>query len=487
MKHRITLFFLLISFVPALAQTEIREKLYSHILRDTVYYNIIVPEGRDINERMPVLYALKYGMIDGAYIASQLRYFKSARYPVLNMMVVTVLADMDRIGFVYETGLLTEMGTKFMACLKNEIIADVERKYNTADFRAYIGHSYAASYANYLFQHEPGIFNGYILLAPEKVNASFALSTKAFLNKIFYYAAVGEFDLERRHTYAKEVCSQLKSAGSDHLFIQYDSIPRGDHSNILTMAIQSGLTFISQFYDPNADIDSKKNAWDAFGDAKERIATIYGVDVEKNYTWYNRFAQLAISQKDSLSLIKLLDYFSSYKLKGYNTRTFGDYCARLGLMKKAEHYYLSTIQKVLPMREKEGWEYFVLSDCYSGLAMEVEKKDHKKAWEYLQKALEFADVPNKYGSTALDTYFQAGRFLIDNGYHVKEGVGYLLKYLQLRSNTLDEIHWGYGKIYTNLGKGYHILKDNANAHFYLQKALVIDPDNKDAKELLKKL
>jgi hypothetical protein len=486
MKSGLVLFFLISSF-PVWGQTEIREKLYSHILRDTVYYNVVVPEGRDTHERLPVLYALKYGMVDGAYIASQVRYFRSARYPVLNMIVVTVLADMDRIGFVYETGQLTEMGTKFVACLKNEIIADVERKYNAAHFRAYVGHSYAASYANYLFQHEPGIFNGYILLAPEKVNASFALNAKELRNKTFYYAAVGEFDLERRHAYAKDVCRQLRSVDSSRLLIQYDSIPRGDHSNILTMAMQPGLEFISRYYDPNADIDPGKNAWDAFVNVKESVAAIYGIDVEKNYNWYSRFAQLAISQKDSASLIRLLSHFNSDKLKGYDTRTFGDYCAQIGLVKKAEYYYLSTIQKVSAIREKEGWEFFVLSDCYRGLATEVEKNDHEKAWEYLQKALQFADAPNKYGSTALDTYFLVGRFLINNGYRVKEGVGYLLQYLQLRSNTLDEIHWGYGRIYTNLGKGYFLLKDNANARLYLQKALAIDQDNKDAMELLKKM
>ncbi|SIN64215.1 hypothetical protein SAMN04488055_0024 [Chitinophaga niabensis] len=473
--------------MPVFAQTESREKLYSNILKDTVYYNVVVPEGRDINEPLPALYALKYGMIDGPYIASQLRYFKGARYPVLNMIVVTVLADMDRIGFVYETGLLTETGKKFLACLKNEIIADVERKYHVADFRAYVGHSYAASYANYLFQHEPGIFNGYILLAPEKVNAPFVFDARTIHRKTFYYAAVGEFDLERRHVYAKNICNQLKSVDSSRLFTQYDSIPRGDHSNILTMAIQPAVEFISQCYDPNADVDPGKNAWDAFANIGERITKTYGVNVEKNYVWYSRFAQLAISRKDSASLIKLLDHFSSDKLKGYDTRTFGDYCARLGLMKRAEHYYLSTIQKVSAIREKEGWEFFVLSDCYRGLAMEVEKNDHEKAWEYLQKALQVADATSKYGSTPLDTYFEVGRFLIDNGYRVKEGVGYLLKYLQLRSNTLDEIHWGYGKIHTNLGKGYYLLKDYANTRLYLQKALAIDQDNKEAKELLKKL
>lgn len=480
MKYRLVFLFSILFSIPAFAQQEIREKLYSHVLRDTVYYHVMVPEKRDPAEQLPVLYAMKYGMIDGPYIASQLRYFRSAGYPVLNMLVVTVLADMDRIGFVYNTGLLTAPGLQFLGCLKNEVFADVQRKYNTSDFRAYIGHSYAASYANYIFQHEPGMFNGYILLAPEKAGMDTALDKKANNRETFYYTAVGEFDMERRHAYAKDNCNKLAAFNKGRLFIKYDSIPRGDHSNILTMAIQPGLEFISQQYNPNADIDPGKNAWEGFRSVAARVETTYGIRVEKNYRWYSRFAQLAISRKDTLSLIQLLDYFHSDKLKGYDTRNFGDYCVQLGLLKRAEQYYRSTIQKALDIPEREGWEIFTLIDCYRALAVNIEKKDREKAWEYLQKALQ-------YGGKDVDIYFLAGAYAVDNAYNVQKGIDYLLQYLRLRKDIIDDIHWSYEKIYTKLGKGYYLLKDVVNARLYLQKSLAINPENREAKELLVKL
>ena len=489
MKCRLVFLFTILFSVPAFAQHEIREKLYSRILRDTVYYHVMVPENRDAAERLPVLYAMKYGMIDGPYIASQLRYFRSAGYPVLNMLVVTVLADMDRIGFVYDTGLLTGPGLQFLDCLKNEIFADVQRKYNPSDFRAYIGHSYAASYANYIFQHEPGMFNGYILLAPEKAGIDPALDENAIRNKreTFYYTAVGEFDMKRRHTYAKENCKKLAAFNKGMFHIKYDSIPRGDHSNILTMAIQPGLEFISQRYDPHADIDKGKNAWEGFRSVAARVETTYGIKVEENYRWYSRFAQLAIQQKDSVSLIKLLDYFHSDKLKGYDTRNFGDYCVQLGLLKRAEQYYRPTIQKTLAIRKREGWEAYTLIDCYRALAVNIEKNDPAKAWEYLQKALQFTDVRDQYGGRDVDIYFLVGTYAVDNAYNVQKGVEYLLQYLRLRTDIIDDIHWSYEKVYTKLGKGYYLLKDVVNARLYLQRSLAINPENREVKELLMKL
>lgn len=493
----------LFSTLSAAGQTMITEKLYSRFLRDTINYQVVLPENWNANERLPVLYTIKYGMIDGSYIAAQLRYFKAARYALPNMIVVTVMADMDRIGFIYKTGQLTETGQRFLSCLKKEIITTVTRKYHTSGFNGYIGHSYAASYANYLVQHEPGMFNGYVLLAPEMTGLDFSKSLEgqapvpsftldeestSYYNHAhtFYYVAVGELDMTRRHLYARNVLDRLKGLDSLHFFSKYDSIPRGDHTNILTMAIQPGLEFISQFFDPGMDVDPKRNAWEAFKSVQSRVKAIYGMEVEKSYSWYGRFAQLAVSRQDTASLLKILNYFDTDRLKGYDTRSFGGYCAQVGLFERAEQYYRSTIEKILATTEKEGWEYFVLSDCYWRMASEIEKDNPAKAWEHLQKAIQFAEIPNSQGGKNIDIYFLAGRYLIDGSYKVKEGIGYLKRYLELRKYTIDEIHWSYEKTYACLGKGYYLLKDMTNARKYLKMALALNGENAIANDYLKK-
>lgn len=492
------------AFLSAAGQTTIREKLYSRFLRDTISYQVELPESWKAGERLPVLYAIKYGMIDGPYIAAQLRYFRTARYPVPDMIVVTVMADMDRIGFIYKTGQLTATGQEFLRCLKEEVITTITRKYHTSGFNGYIGHSYAASYANYLVQHEPGMFNGYVLLAPETVGLDFSRSLEEqspapsfaldeersnYYNHAytFYYVAVGELDMQRRHAYARNTLNQLKQLDSLHFFSKYDSIPRGDHINILTMAIQPGLAFISQFFDPFMDVDPEKNAWEAFKSVQSRVRAIYDMEVEKNYSWYSRFAQLAVDRQDTASLLKILHYFNTGKLKGYDTRTFGTYCAQVGLIKHAEQYYRSAIGEIMAITEKEGWEYFVLSDCYWRMASEIAKDDSVKTWEYLQKAMYFAEIPNGKGGKNIDIYFLAGRYLIDSMHKVTDGIACLKRYLELRKHTIDEIHWSDEKTYACLGKGYYLLKDKTNARRYLKMALALNGENAVANEYLKLL
>ena len=96
---KFSVFLLALAFpISCIAQRDIQEKVYSTFLKDTVRYHVTVPENWDKSQTCPVLYTFKYGMVDGPYIASQLRYFKTANYFMPNTIVVTILADTDRLG-----------------------------------------------------------------------------------------------------------------------------------------------------------------------------------------------------------------------------------------------------------------------------------------------------------------------------------------------------------------------------------------------------
>jgi hypothetical protein len=60
-------------------------------------------------------------------------------------------------------------------------------------------------------------------------------------------------------------------------------------------------------------------------------------------------------------------------------------------------------------------------------------------------------------------------------------------FASLRTKTIDEIHWSYERTYLILAKGYYALKDIENTKWYLQKVLMINADNKEAKEMLGKI
>lgn len=484
---------LLVSFAcTSYGQRAVQEKLYSRSLKDTVYYDVFFPEdweGWDESQPHPVLYTFTYGMMNGEYLAAQMSYFRKAHYSMPNTIIVNIQTDMNRIGFSYTTGLLTTTGLNFVRCIKNELIPLVERNYHASPFRTYIGHSYAASYANYLFQYEPGMFSAYILLAPEKTgpdNPPFSVDqkTKAFYDKktTFYYIAVGEFDLPGRHAYAREIEEKTQCLDSTKFIFKYDSIARGDHNNILTVSIQFALEHIYQFYSPYGENDTLLTVVQQLESVANRVKNVYGLPLEKRFTYYNYFAQLAVQNKDTAGLVKVLEYFYTNRLKGWNIMQFGTFCKSLGLLQKAKYYFELAITKI----EKEEMQSEVgpsnLMDCYHYMAFDIIKNDPAKGWACLQKCIPLSKIPNKSGSKNVEVYYYLGKFAAENNYKVKEGLQYLLQYRKL--TTDDTAHT---MLNFQLGRCYYLLKDTVNARQYLQEALKLNANNTLAKELLQKM
>ncbi len=134
---------------------------------------------------------------------------------------------MYRIGFIYATGQLTPTGQQMVECLRQEIISLVEKKYHTASFHSYLGHSFTASYGNYLFQYDQG-YSMDILLAPEKIALNNLLSPSLQSCGIgiisttdFTMLRWGEHDLARWAAYAEEVIDQLKTLDSNRMCSKY--------------------------------------------------------------------------------------------------------------------------------------------------------------------------------------------------------------------------------------------------------------------------
>ncbi|WP_315819079.1 alpha/beta hydrolase-fold protein [Paraflavitalea speifideaquila] len=269
-------------------QQKQEDSIQSRFLNTTIPFTVYIPANRDTTQSLPVIYSFNYGMVSGAYIAAQLDYFQSANYTLPHSILVNISANMDRIGFIYASGQLTPTGRQMVECLKKEIIPLVEKKYHTASFRSYLGHSFAASYGNYLIQYEPGLFNGYMLLAPEKIapeQPPFTLTPalRDWYNKhyTFYYAAVGEHDLARRAAYPREVTDQLKQLDSTRMYARYDSIPGGDHSNIVSLTIQSALEHLYQLYNPYLDAGHPADVVKELHETIDRVGQVYGITPQK--------------------------------------------------------------------------------------------------------------------------------------------------------------------------------------------------------------
>lgn len=476
------------------AQQKVNEKLYSTYLADTVYYAVYTPQGWDVKESSPVMYSFNYGMVTGDYLAAQADYFSKANYTFPGTIIVNIQADMDRIGYTYRTGELTATGQKFLHCLKQEIIPAVAQKYHTT-FRSYIGHSYAASYANYLFLHDWHLFNGYLLLAPEKVDREqppFHISNEAkdFYNKniTFYYVAVGEIDMSRRQDYAREIAANVTTLDSTRFFFRRDSLPEATHSNIVTLAIQSAFEHLYQLYSPYLEAGHTQNTAQELQAINNRVADAYKIPMGKTAPFYQRFAMLAILNKDTAGLEHVMNFFLNNKMKGWNIMQLGMYGDALGLKAKSKAYLEQAIEKI----QKDEMDTELgppnLAACYSFLATHLLTDDKAKAWEYLEKSRQLSALPNKNGYKNIDIYYDMGVFAADNNYRVKDGLTCLEQFISLSKDVSEDAHWlAYRKTDYYIGKCYLLLHDKRNARRYLEKAVKNNPENKQAKALLSQL
>ncbi|WP_276479511.1 hypothetical protein [Paraflavitalea pollutisoli] len=109
----LSIFFFIATGLAVNAQQKVEEQLYSTALKAPVRFTVYVPADRDTLQTLPALYSFGYGMVSGDYIAAQLNYFQSANYPFPPTIVVNILANMDRIGFVYDDGRLTPTGKEW--------------------------------------------------------------------------------------------------------------------------------------------------------------------------------------------------------------------------------------------------------------------------------------------------------------------------------------------------------------------------------------
>lgn len=477
------------------AQTRVKESVYSTSLKDSVTYDVWLPDNYNAQQTYPVIYCFNYGMVNARFIASQLKYFEDCSYLIPKSIIINIYADMDRIGYNYITGKLTPIGESFVNCIKKEIIPTVDKKYSTSFFKTYMGHSYAASYANNLFINHPEIFNAYILFAPEKTeinNASFNISAglKEYYSKkqVFYYAAVGQFDMDRRRNYAKETEAKLKQLNNPGMVIKYDSIPNKDHATVVSDALQPALEHVYSLYDPAYKIDTTVNAYSNLQLASKRISDTYGIHkYEPRRNYYAPFAQLAIQKNDTASLLKILKYYSSPNLKGYDLVSFARFCVNVGLQKQSKMYLEQALDQINKKEKNERWATATIANCYDAFVTEIYKSDTTSAKGYLQKLKLLIEANHTKYPALADYYFSCGTFGVDNKCNLNESLTFLNSYLKERENLTDAIHASYDRIYYYIGKCNYLLKKNLLAKQNLEKAIQINSANKAAQELLKQV
>ena len=491
----ITIFinFSLISF----AQKSIKEKFYSRYVNDTVSYTAWLPENWSAKQNYTTIYTFSYGASDAEFTSEQIHYLNKLHISHLPpTIVVNISADMDRMGYNYETGLLTANGMNMVECMRKELIPLMESKYKASTFRTYMGQSYGASYGNYLFLFQPDIFSGYILMSPERLSAlqpPFELTPELIHFYIgrptYYFLATGALDMQRRQDYAKEISKKIKGLDSTKFNFRYENLSNAGHNNSLAIGLPLALSFIYQQYNSYPEIDSATSILSAIKQYEKNVNDIYRILPQKNLLdIYQPFLSYIWQRKDTTGMIDAINYFITKESSGRQLRDFAYSCVIVGLREKARQLYERAIKKNLADEMSTDLGPAALVTCYRELALNILKDDPQQRWNLLQKALKFC---LQYKSSIYigyypDIYFYLGKFAADNDFNVRDGLHYLLLYSEKRKDLIN-LHFSFDEVYYNIGKCYALLHDTTNAKEYLQKALDLNSNNKKAKELLQKL
>ncbi len=480
------------------AQKNINEKLYSTFLGDTVDYTVWVPSNGSAGQQYTTIYTFSYGASDAAFTAELIYYLNKLNITHLPpIIVVNIQADMDGIGYNYETGLLTTKGVRMLECIKSEIFPVLEHKYQASQFRIYMGQSYGASYGNHLFLFQPELFSGYMLFSPEKLTPTqppFEISDELIQfygsRPTFYYLASGVDDLQRRQDYAGEIAQKVKRLDSIQFNFRYENLPTAGHNNSTAIGLPSALDFIYRAYNSFPELDSITSMSTALSQYEKRVTRFYGIKPEKNsFHIYQPFLSAIWQRIDTAWMRAAIHYFISEKTGGRQLRDFAYSCWVVGLNEEARQLYGKAVKKILADEMSLVFSPSTLITCYRELAFNIMKDNPENGWNLLQKALEVClqHKGNIHISYYPDIYFYLGKFAADNNMNVKKGLNYLLLYVEKRKDLVDIIHVAFDEVYYTIGKCYDLLHDTSNATKYLQKALDLNASHGKAKSLMKKI
>ncbi len=464
------------------SQELIHKTIFSQAMNDSMKFDIWLPRYWNENGHYPTIYLNSYGALAGVndmLVAAHINNFINGFPPSVVVAIrSSKLRQMSQMDYSYQTGQVGKTGLQFVEFLKNELIPKIELAYKTTRFRAFIGHSYSASYANYLFLKQPGLFNAYILLTPEKIREDqppFYIddTLKNYYNNhpTMYYIAPAGKDEKRRQDYAKEIASKVKISDSNNFHFEYHLFTDADHNNILDYGLLPGLKFIfslAPYSAPNKEMNMEK--WIDIMITNRK--NIYGLESDINSDMQAPLLNFINNKKDEKSLDFLAKYFSdtlnddiAYML--FNTASsyveFENYS-------KAVDYFKKSI-----LEAKKHHNPDILDNGYFILAYNIywkHDKNIKAAWETLLQAF---DDTKHYAYKYL-----LGQISAEEKFKPEEGIKFLQEFIKFRTNTPPDFNYSISDAYLQIAKCYYNKKDKLDLKLYLDKALKENPNNKEA-------
>ncbi len=232
------------------------ESLSSTKLGETRQIKIQLPRDYEENKdkRYPVVVVL-----DGDYlfepVAGMVDYYAYWE-DAPEMIVVGINQDGIRTEDTYysEQNFLPEgKGAKFFEFIGMELLAQLDQKYRTANFRIIVGHDFTANFINYYLLKPNPIFQGYINLSPDLApemaqRITNALSTAE--SRKWFYLATGSDDIPALKESILGFDNKLKNIENKLVAYKFDNFEHATHYSLVGRAIPSAIENMFEIFRP---------------------------------------------------------------------------------------------------------------------------------------------------------------------------------------------------------------------------------------------
>ena len=237
---------------------------WSQILHETVNSQKL-GEKREIKIQLPRNYEQnsekRYPVVvvlDGDYlfepVAGMVDYYSYWK-DVPEMIVVGINQDGIRMEDTSygENSLPVDKGAKFFEFIGMELLASLDQKYRTSNFRMIVGHDFTANFINYYLLKQEPIFKGYINLSPDLAPEVANWVTDALESsesKKWFYLATSNEDIPALKSGIATFDNQLKNINNKLVSYKFEEFTGESHYSLVGKAIPSAISSMFEIYRP---------------------------------------------------------------------------------------------------------------------------------------------------------------------------------------------------------------------------------------------
>jgi hypothetical protein len=446
-------------------QSLVTRNIFSINVKDSIPIKIWLPKNYSNSKQYPVVYEFVYDHTD---------YIAATASNIWDIPEIIVVFAQIKPGNDYMSPNLSDIGQKYYAFVKEELLNYISKEYSVNNFRIAAGLSQGADYVNYILRNDPSLFKSYLIFSTEYpiyYKPNFSLYTAKIKDSLSYYIAIAN-DTKERIDFANQLFDSLKT--SPYLNIKKQSFATADHPYSILYASPEALLFVFDGYNrirPRLSNESLLSYYKASIKEKQEK---YG-----NFNYHNIVSKISLSvdiQKDSTGAINaFLDtVFFSKEYSDIDFLNIGYAFRQKKLYESAERAYRMAILK----NEETGRINLTSLSIYVQLFRVYDMQNKTK--DALRILLDGFEKTKEKDEGLL---YLLGYYYIDKKIDIKKGI-------EILKSVQNEKHMFSGflskpsdEILSKIATGYWELKDKKQSMLFVNKALELNPQNETALKL----